>query len=107
MASGASLLIFTALHNSPPATNPATFNVRNGTPVLEFDTTTQESAIFVGVLPRSYAGLGITVYLHWAAATANSSAGGVPHSTSTLSSPPVRAVRAHGHRLYASTTSTR
>lgn len=70
MASGDSLLVFTALHNSPPVTNPATFNVRNGTPVLEFDDTTQQIAIFGAVLPRSYSSLGITAYLHFAAATA-------------------------------------
>ena len=70
MASGDTLLIFTALHNSPPASNPATFDVRNGTPVLDFDATTQEIAIFLGVLPRNYAGGGITVYPHWAATSA-------------------------------------
>lgn len=72
MASGNTLCVFTALHNSPPASNPATFDTRNGTPVLDFDTTTQEIAIFVGVLPRHYAGGGVTVYLHWAATSATS-----------------------------------
>lgn len=67
MASGATLAIFTALSNNPPASNPATLNLRNGTPVLEFDPTTQEIAIFLGVLPRHYAGGGITVYVHFAA----------------------------------------
>jgi hypothetical protein len=70
MASGDTLLIFTPLHNSPPASNLATWNVRNGTAVLEFDTATQESAIFCGVMPRNYSGAGITVSVHWAAATA-------------------------------------
>jgi hypothetical protein len=70
MASGNTLLIFTALHNAPPASNPATFDTENGTPVLEFDTTTQEIAIFLGVLPRHYASGGVTVYVHWAADTA-------------------------------------
>lgn len=72
MATGQTLAIFTALQNSPPASNPATINVRNTTPVLEFDTTTQEGAVFLGVLPRHYSGGGITVYAHWAAATATS-----------------------------------
>ncbi len=69
MASGDSLLMFTALNNSPPATNPATFFVRNGTPVLEFDPTTQQIAIFLAALPRIYSGGGITAYIHWAAKT--------------------------------------
>lgn len=72
MASGNTLVVFTALQNNPPSSNPATINSRNGTPVLEFDTTTQETAIFLGVLPRHYAGGGVTVYLHWAAASATS-----------------------------------
>lgn len=70
MASGDTLVSFTALQNSPPATNPATFDVRNGTPVLDFDPTTQEIAIFLGVLPRHYSGGGITAYVHWAATSA-------------------------------------
>lgn len=72
MATGDTLLIFTPLHNSPPSSNYATWNVRNTTPVLEFDTTTQEAAVFVGVLPRNYSGAGITVSVHWAAASATS-----------------------------------
>jgi hypothetical protein len=72
MASGATLYLFTPFQNEPPASNPATLNLRNAHPVLEFDDTTQESAIFSAVLPRSYAGGGITVYVHWAAKTATS-----------------------------------
>lgn len=65
-------LRFTALANLPPASNPATFSTRNATPVLEFDTTTQESAVFLSVLPHDYGGGGVTVCAHWAAATATS-----------------------------------
>ena len=65
-------LYFHALQGAPPPSNPATFNVRNGTPVLEFDTTTQEATVFVGVLPTGYAGGGLKVTVHWAAATATS-----------------------------------
>lgn len=72
MASGATLCVFTPFQNEPPASNPATLNLRNAHPVLEFDDTTQEIAIFTGVLPRNYAGGGLTVYVHWAAKTATS-----------------------------------
>lgn len=64
MASGDTLAIFTPLHNEPPATNFATLDTRNAHTVLDFDTTTQETAIFKSVMPRHYAGGGITVYVH-------------------------------------------
>lgn len=61
MASGETLLIFTPLQNVPPASNPATLDMRNNHPVLEFDDTTNESAVFTDVLPENYDGGGITV----------------------------------------------
>ena len=76
MASGNTLITLTALHNEPPATNFATLDSRNGHPCLDFDPTTQEAAIFRGILPRNYAGGGITVYVHWAATSATSGTGG-------------------------------
>ena len=72
MASGDTLLIFTPAAAEFPSSNYATFNTRNNHLVLEFDTTTQETCYFSGILPRNYAGGGITVYIHWAAASATS-----------------------------------
>lgn len=56
----------------PPSTNYATYNVRNGHPVLEFDTTTGESTTWTGIMPRRYSGNGITVYVHSMMASATS-----------------------------------
>lgn len=64
MASGQTLARFTPQHNQPPASNYATPDVRNGVMVLDFDKNTDESAIFVDVLPRNYAGGGLTVTIH-------------------------------------------
>ena len=71
MASGDTLLIFTPLNNEPPATIYATFDTRNSHPVLDFDATTNESAVFSSVMPQHYAGTtGVTVYLHYAMSSA-------------------------------------
>ena len=70
MASGDTLLTFTPQCNEPPASNFATFDTRNQHPVLDFDETTNESAVFSGVLPRHYGGGGVTVYLHYAMTSA-------------------------------------
>ena len=70
MASGDTLLAFFPPDNEPPASNYATLDIRNGHPVLDFDTTTAEAAIFTGVLPRNYAGSGVTVYIHAALTSA-------------------------------------
>lgn len=64
---------FLPTDNEPPASNFATLDTRNSHPVLDFDTTTQETAIFRGVIPAnvSLAG-GVTVYAQWAATSATS-----------------------------------
>lgn len=73
MAAGDTLLIFSPYNNEPPSSNYATLDTRNLHPVLDFDDTTNESAVFTAIMPRNYAGGGITVYLHYAmtSATAN------------------------------------
>lgn len=70
MASGDTLVVFTALHSTPPASNFATLDERNTHPVLDFDPTTDETIYFEGVLPRNYDGGGVTVTLMWMASTA-------------------------------------
>lgn len=72
MASGNTLCTFFPTDNEPPSSNYATLDTRNGHPVLDFDTTTGEAAIFTGILPRHYAGGGITVYIHYAMTSATS-----------------------------------
>lgn len=72
MASGDSLIIFRANDNEPPDANAATPDRRNARSVLDFDATTEEYAIFTGVLPRNYGGGGITAYIHYACTSATS-----------------------------------
>jgi hypothetical protein len=71
MSSGDTLLQFGPLHNEPPATNAATFDHRNQHPVLDFDPTTNEDAVFSGIMPQHYAGTtGVTVYIHYSMTSA-------------------------------------
>jgi hypothetical protein len=72
MASNDSLIVFTAAHGAPPASAYATFDTRNQHLVLDFDDTTNESALFSGVMPRHYGGGGVTVYIHYAMTSATS-----------------------------------
>lgn len=73
MASGNTLCKFNALHNEPPSSNAATFDTRNGHPVLDFDASTNESAVFSDIMPQHYAGTtGVTVYIHFAMSSATS-----------------------------------
>ena len=70
MASGDTLLIFRPQDNEPTSANFATLDTRNLHPVLDFDASTNESAVFSAVMPRSYAGGGLTVYIHYAMTSA-------------------------------------
>jgi len=74
MASGDTLVVFTALNNEPPSSDYATVDTRNGHVVLDFDDgSDNESAIFSGVMPQHYAGTtGVTVYLHYSMTSATS-----------------------------------
>ena len=72
MASGETLLIWTALSGEPTSSNSATHDVRNQHPVLDYDDTTNESIMFSGILPRHYDGGGVTVYIHYSMTSATS-----------------------------------
>lgn len=72
MASGNTLLTWTPQCNEPPATIAATLDLRNYHPVLDFDASADEEAVFSDVMPRNYAGGGITVYLHYSMSSATS-----------------------------------
>jgi len=62
---------FGPTRNQPPAANFATIDTRNGHPVLDFDTATQEIAIFSDAVPDAYDDAsGFTVDLHWSATSA-------------------------------------
>lgn len=75
MASGNTLLTWTPQCNEPPAANAATFDLRNQHPVLDFDASTDEEAVFSDVMPRNYGGGGTTAYIHFAGTTAVSGYG--------------------------------
>ena len=64
MASGNTLVVFGPNDNEPPSSAYATLDTRNSHPVLDFDASTDESAVFSGIMPRHYGGGGVTVYLH-------------------------------------------
>lgn len=64
--------VWRPLDNEAPSSNFATLDTRNGHPCLDFDTTTQETAIFSGYLPADYSGAGVTVYI-WCALTSATS----------------------------------
>lgn len=66
------LLTFKPTDNEPPTSNYATLDTRNNRPVLDFDNTTQEAAVFSGVMPNGYAGGGLTVTIFCALTSATS-----------------------------------
>jgi hypothetical protein len=65
--------VFTPDDNQPPASAFATLDTRNSILVLDFDDTTNENAVFVGVIPEAASlGSGLKIRLHWMATTATS-----------------------------------
>jgi len=72
MALGDTLARFVPQHNEEPASDGATFDTRNGHPVLDYDDSVAEDGVFSDVMPRNYAGGGITVTLMWAATISTS-----------------------------------
>lgn len=66
MASGDTLITFYPLGNEPTATDYATLDLRNSHPVLDFDGSTSERAVWSAVMPQHYAGTtGVTSHLHF------------------------------------------
>ena len=72
MASGNTLVTFSPASNESPASNYATLDMRNVHPVLDFDGSTDEEAVFSSILPLNYAGGGLTVTTYWAFTSATS-----------------------------------
>jgi len=72
MAANETLAIWEAIGGTPPASSAATFDVRNGHVVLDFDADTNETSFFSSVLPKLYAGGDLACKLHWMATSATS-----------------------------------
>jgi len=70
MAAGDTLCTFDALSNQPPSANQATHDTHNYRTFLDFDDTTEEFAVFSGVMPAAYTGGGLTVDVHFAMSSA-------------------------------------
>ena len=70
MASGDVLCWLHPYGSEPPSAAYATQDTRNGHPVLDFQDTTDEAAVWTAYLPANYAGGGLTVIVEWAATTA-------------------------------------
>lgn len=70
MAAGDTILELSPLMAEFPSTTGAARDVRNSQPVLDFDATLDESAMFSAVMPQHYAGGTLGVYLHTSYSTA-------------------------------------
>ena len=72
MTSGDTLAVFTAWDGMPPVSNYGTVDTRNVHRVADFDAATDETLLYEGVLPRNYAGGGVTLRMGWMASSATS-----------------------------------
>lgn len=72
MASGNTLAELIPQMAEPPASGYAQLDTRNSIALLAFDASTNESAVFRGVLPSHYSGGGLTIDIYWMGATATS-----------------------------------
>ncbi len=70
MASGETLVPISVLSNEPPGSIAALPDRRNFHAVLDFDDTVDEEAVFTAIMPRSYGGGGVTIYIHYSMETA-------------------------------------
>lgn len=69
MASGDTLLVWTAQAYEPPSASYGRMDIRNQHPVI--DLATGEEVRFSGVMPQHYSDTtGVTIYLHYAMSTA-------------------------------------
>jgi hypothetical protein len=70
MASGDTLIVFTPLHNEPPASDPATLDTRNQRSCLDFDAAADEEIVFSGIMPQHYSdATGVTIHLWMGSST--------------------------------------
>jgi len=70
MATTNTLVVLHPYDNEPPVSAFATFDLRNGHPVLDFDQTASEIAIFTFIMPDTYASGGTSNYIHFAVTSA-------------------------------------
>lgn len=64
---------WTAMEGQPPSSNYATLDTRNSIAVLDFDASTDESTVFVGIMPEGCdLSSGVTVIVKWMATSATS-----------------------------------
>ena len=76
MATGNTILVFGPLHNEIALANWVKIDQRNQHVCLAFDDAgASNTALFSAVLPRHYAGGGLTVYVHWSATATSGTVG--------------------------------
>lgn len=75
MASGDTLIELFPYGAEGPASNYGVADLRNNHPILAYNDTTGWANYFTAILPRCYAGGGITVYVHWAAVATSGTVG--------------------------------